>query len=406
MKNAGSLFLPNRAILGGVIAATIGVFTAGSLRAVDTPLYWYSAGEEGDRGGDGTWSQNNANPSRWYDEGNDTFYSWTDARTNFGYNGENLIVAIFSGTAGTVTVGNLGSNGQTFIGTVSVLTGGYTFTANNNSVTLAGSDRVNLLVNTADKTPVVFEEGLTVGLRNNLRTFEIAEGDELTIKGVIDNGRFNKTGAGTLRLTGGASTFDHNTAITVSEGTLFISNTSGSGVGNGGILVESGATLGGTGIIAPSSNGRRVRIRGTLSPGENSVGTLTFDFSDAESRLVFQEGAKLDLTLGTASDLVAFGTAGDWLLGSGLLTLNITQGEGFSYDEVYTIFQNATTEDFTLLDVTGIDDSTYQAIFTKVGDDYVVSFAAVPEPSVTALLGVVGVVLGGWHYRRRRRQTA
>lgn len=197
-----SLFLRHR-FLGGVLAATMGILTAGSLRAVDTPLYWYGAGEEGERGGDGTWSQNNANPSRWYDEENETFYSWTDARTNFGYNGENLIVAIFSGTAGTVTVGNLGPNAQTFIGTVSVLTGGYTFTANNNSVTLAGSDRVNLLVNTADKTPVVFEEGLTVGLRNNLRTFEIAEGDELTIKGVIDNGRFNKTGAGTLRLTGG-----------------------------------------------------------------------------------------------------------------------------------------------------------------------------------------------------------
>src|SRR5690606_12186029 len=121
-------------------------------------------------------------------EENDTYYTWQQARTNFGYNGENLVVAIFSGTAGTVTVGNLGPNGQTYIGTVSVLTGGYTFTANNNSITLAGSDRANLLVNTADKTPVVFEEGLTIGLRNNLRTFEIAEGDELTIKGVIDNG--------------------------------------------------------------------------------------------------------------------------------------------------------------------------------------------------------------------------
>lgn len=399
-----SLFLRHR-FLGGVLAATMGILTAGSLRAVDTPLYWYSAGEEGDRGGDGTWSQNNANPSRWYDEENETFYSWTDARTNFGYNGENLIVAIFSGTAGTVTVGNLGPNAQTFIGTVSVLTGGYTFTANNNSVTLAGSDRVNLLVNTADKTPVVFEEGLTVGLRNNLRTFEIAEGDELTIKGVIDNGRFNKTGAGTLRLTGGASTFDHNTAITVAEGTLFISNTSGSGVGNGGVLVESGATLGGTGIIAPTS-GRRVRIRGTLSPGENSVGTLTFDFTHEESRLTFQEGSYLEFTLGTQSDLIAFGTAGDWLLGSDLATLNIIQGEGFSYDETYTIFQNVTTEDFAFLSITGFDDSTYQAILSREGNDYVLSFAAVPEPSVTALLGVVGAVLGGWHYRRRRRQTA
>ncbi len=58
-----------------------------------------------------------------------------------------------------------------------------------------------------------------------------------------------------------------------------------------------------------------------------------------ESRLVFQEGSFLEFAVGAVSDLIAFTTPGDWLLGAGQATLNLILEEGFSYDESYTIFK-------------------------------------------------------------------
>ncbi len=38
-----------------------------------------------------------------------------------------------------------------------------------------------------------------------------------------------------------------------------------------------------------------------------------------------------------------FATAGDWLTGSGNVTLNLALGDGFSYDDSYVIFSDVTT---------------------------------------------------------------
>lgn len=395
MKFAYSSFLHGKVLRDGALIAAVGFLAATPAQAVDNPLTWYGSGAEGGEGGDGEWSAV-AGTASWFD--GTSYYTWAEAVPLYGPSNTNLIVANFGGTAGTVTVGNLGPNNSTFIGTLNVTTGGYVF-AGEGSIALAAPDRVHLVVDTADNTPVLFEAGVSFNLRSSGRTFEIADGDELTIAGVIDNGRVIKTGNGTLRLTG-ENTLNAN-GITVSAGTVFLSNTTGSALGNGGITVASGATLGGTGIIAPTA-ARSVTIAGTLSPGENSVGTLTLAFSNTQSRLVFEEGSSLDFTLGTESDLVAFSEAGDWLSGSGLVTLNLTQGEGFSYEESYTIFENLTTEEFTFLEVTGFDDSTYQAVFSLEGDNYVLTFAAVPEPTVAALL-VISALFGGWRYTRKRR---
>jgi hypothetical protein len=161
-------------------------------------------------------------------------------------------------------------------------------------------------------------------------------------------------------------------------------------------------------VALGSSN---VTVAGTLTPGDNGTGTLTFAFLSSlpvdpappeagTGKLIFSAGSGLEFTLGSVSDQIAFAVAGDWLSGSGNVSLNLTLGDGFSYDESYVIFSGVTTADFSLASITGYDSSLYTAIFAQAGTDYVVSFATVPEPSTWALLGTT-LPLAFWLMRRR-----
>ena len=80
-----------------------------------------------------------------------------------------------------------------------------------------------------------------------------------------------KSGAGTFTLSR-ANTYANGTII--NGGTLLVNNTNNSGTGSGTVTINSGATLGGTGIIdgAVTNN-----AGGTLSPGVAGIGTLTLN---------------------------------------------------------------------------------------------------------------------------------
>lgn len=82
-----------------------------------------------------------------------------------------------------------------------------------------------------------------------------------------------KTGSGKLTLVG-SSTFTGGT--TVSNGTLLVNNPTGSGSGMGAVLVKSGATLGGTGVIGGPA---KLEASAKLAPGNGGIGTLTFSNS-------------------------------------------------------------------------------------------------------------------------------
>jgi autotransporter-associated beta strand protein len=111
-------------------------------------------------------------------------------------------------------------------------------------------------------------------------TFNVAKGAasgiDLSVPAVLthsywDYGNFGtliKTGDGTMVLSG-ANLYQNGT--TVSEGTLLVNNTSGSGTGTGGVTVQNGGTLGGNGTI---SGAVTVQSGGVLSPGA-SIGKLT-----------------------------------------------------------------------------------------------------------------------------------
>ncbi len=218
-----------------------------------------------------------------------------------------------------------------------------------------------------------------------------------TINGVISGtGSVDKRYVGTLILTN-ANTYSGGTVITT--GTLVAQNTVGSATGTGGLTVNAGRVLAGNGIIAPDA-GNNITVAGNINPGLDSTATLTFDLAGA-SKLDFTTGSAINMTLGTSSDRIAFGTAGDWLSGSGLVTLNLTLGDGFSYGNSYVIFSDVTTAGFTLAGITGYDSDSYTANFSQVGSDYQVSFDAVPEPSTWMLLGC-GLAFILWRSQRRK----
>src|SRR5262249_24418822 len=99
-----------------------------------------------------------------------------------------------------------------------------------------------------------------------------ANGANSSFQGKINNGNgavsLVKVGTGTLTLSGNNS---YSGGTTVSNGTLLVSNISGTGTGTGAVTVASGGILGGTGTIGGAVT---VQSGGKLSPGA-SIGILT-----------------------------------------------------------------------------------------------------------------------------------
>jgi autotransporter-associated beta strand protein len=162
-------------------------------------------------------------------------------------------------------------------------------------------------------------------------------------------GQLQKTGQGVLRLNA-ANVYTGGT--TISNGTLDVNNTSGSGVGAGNVAVNGGA-LTGTGLIGTPGDASHVTFTGgTMYPGgytarsvinppfverETSPGTLTI-FGD----LAFDSASflEMDITGGTVD------TEYDQIIASGAITLgdatlNLSLGS-FSPtgSEVFTLISN------------------------------------------------------------------
>ena len=120
----------------------------------------------------------------------------------------------------------------------------------------------------------VIDSSVTYNLVGNA-TLNVSRGSaakDLTIGAVIINSNsLTKGGAGIAEVTG-ANTYSGGT--TVSAGTFWVDNTSGSGTGTGAVAVNSGGTLGGTGII---SGAVTVAAGATLGPGAGGIGTLTIN---------------------------------------------------------------------------------------------------------------------------------
>lgn len=203
-------------------------------------------------------------------------------------------------------------------------------------------------------------------------------------------------------------------AVVVNGGTLAIAN--GTTFANPLLFGGSGGTLGGNGTFSsPLTLGSNV----VLSPG-NSPGTLTFS-----AGLTANNGLTTDIEIngaannpGVTSDLIVTGgtglnlsavTTGGYTLR--IISLNLLNNpgavDGLTGPASWTIFQNSALTGFVtdgsqfLLD---IDDFVGGGIFslTKTGNDLVLNFTPVPEPSTYALIacGLAGL----WFTKRRRNR--
>lgn len=218
----------------------------------------------------------------------------------------------------------------------------------------------------------------------------------VTLNGEISgSGILNKVFVGTLALTNG-NTYTGGTIVTT--GLLLANNTTGSATGSGMVSVnysELGAALGGTGIIAPDA-GNSVYIGGKLAPGVNGEGVLTFNFQEGSALEFFFESV-YEVTLGSNPNYVHFASTGDWLVGSGEVTLSLALGEGFQFGHQYVLFDNVTTAGFEFANVTGIDGYSYSIDF--IGNSYVIT--VVPEPATMVLAGLGFMVMALVWMRRR-----
>ncbi len=139
-----------------------------------------------------------------------------------------------------------------------------------------------------------------------------------------------KTGAGTFTLSGRTNTYANGT--TINAGTLLVNNTTGSGTGSGAVIINNGATLGGTGFIDGAITNN---AGGTLAPGAAGIGTLTLN-----SDLILSAGSTNTFEMdGTASTNDAV------VLNVGAVTyggvLQIVPTGSFTNGQTFTLFSGA-----------------------------------------------------------------
>ncbi|MCP3976820.1 MAG: hypothetical protein GY720_20230, partial [bacterium] len=167
-----------------------------------------------------------------------------------------------------------------------------------------------------------------------------------TFSGLITgNGSLVKLGSARLELNA-ASTYSGGT--TIDDGTLSISNSSGSATGTGTVTVADGATLDGTGSIDGAVT---VNSGGTIAPG-TSVGTLT-----AGSDLTLNGDFACEID-GATADLLAVTS-----------TLDVTGG-----DLVVSIINPPTSGSYTIA-TAGTVTGPFANV-TGLPDGYVVDYSA------------------------------
>jgi autotransporter-associated beta strand protein len=263
-------------------------------------------------------------------------------------------------------------------------------------------------------------------------SFSTDSGTTTNYGGIIaGTGALNKLGDGTLALSG-ANTYAGGTAI--NQGTLAVGNNSALGSGavalsGGQLSIQSGVTLSnsinfgssGATLSGNGSFGSPITVGSNiiLSPGD-SPGTLTFT-----SGLTYAQGGEYDWQIQSVAG--APGQSSDFVSVTGQLNITATPESPFTIKifslnssgnpgsvgdfnsgnpYAWTIasasggINNFNSADFTI-DIGGFQNSLDGGglSLTSVGNDLMLNFTPVPEPSTYGLMAA-GLVILFWRRRR------
>jgi fibronectin-binding autotransporter adhesin len=291
INKAGSMSTKFRRTRRAALAASLGFALFAGLSPLSAAtIDWDISGAGVITGGTGAWNTTN------------TFWTTDSGASNISWNNANIDTARFSGTSGTVTLGE-----NITVGGLIFSTGGYTI---------------------ASTSPIA----LTLGATDNI--FNVTTGTA-TISGVIAGGAGNQltvTGAGTLSLTNTGNTFTGN--IVVDGGKLSVEGSNGAagdptrlGSGAKTITLQNGGTyISVTTKTNPTSTNTKSYVIGT-GGGTLEVGSAGMDLDDAGQ---FSGAGTLTKT-GTgilAIKNTYTGFTGDVVIQAGTLQINNTQSLG------------------------------------------------------------------------------
>jgi len=244
----------------------------------------------------------------------------------------------------------------------------------------------------------------------NIENINVASGSA-SLAGVVSGTTLTKGGNGTLVLSGAN---DYTGTTTVSTGKLVVNNVAGSGTGSGPVVVQNGATLGGTGIFALATSTTSIDVQSDVTfhigGGRMTVGNGSLN---VDGLFIFDLNGTIAGTAG-GYDQLQFSlenTGSITLGGSSALQLNLN-------------FAPVLGQQFELIDVgnggafitgtfAGLADG---AFFSQGGQQFQISYfggtgndlvvTAIPEPSTTAAILGLLVFSGVAAHRAKKRRTA
>jgi fibronectin-binding autotransporter adhesin len=305
------------------------------------------------------------------------------------------------------------SNNRALPTTIHLASGKLAFTSNG-ALGVAGGDLYLDEGSFATDALVFGGDGITLdgGRTFNVNYFtsiEVGSGRTGTVAGPIwgddndgaavgGNDSIQKTGTGTLILSGGTDQIDE---VFVAKGTLLAQST----IDTARVTVSAGATLGGTGTITGDTVGNGTHSTGS-SAAVGSVGDLTF--SGAATDLSFSSGSfwLVDLVQGALDNADTVLVGGTLSLGNSVFDPTFLMTGTYTLGTRYTLAiycglsgSFSSFADNMVYTLGGAGGGDYLFLYNDVG---AITLTAVPEPGSLLILGAAGGLL---YWRRRSRRA-